>query len=34
MKSWIEKNHAIEMNSAHKERKSIAAERLIRTLEE
>ena len=31
MKSWLEKN-AIEMYSTHNERKSVVAERFIRTL--
>ena len=30
MKSWLEKNY-IEMNSTHNERKSVIAERFIRT---
>ena len=31
MKSWLEKN-AIEMYSSHDERKSVVAERFIKTL--
>ena len=31
MKSWLEKN-AIEMHSMHDQRKSVAAERYIKTL--
>ena len=31
MKSWLEKN-AIEMYSSHNERKSVVAERFIKTL--
>ena len=32
MKQWLEKNY-IELYSAHNERKSVIAERFIRTLE-